>query len=206
MSQNFPVSFNTDKADQVREKWIGEGRPVVNIEHPSLDRKKTNGEVNQNYLPYIEGSPQDLSDSLAIIAHAPMAYVNEVARRITAVAQIPSSFGRMGPAGSYDYQRWVGAFKEWLSQGAFAFYVVCPALALLLALWPKGYIAQHRPLVLTGIMMVAFVAVSSSAFTYGGESERMRWPMEPFYLMFFAMLIEAALRWVNDFKRRRPEE
>jgi len=186
VSPFFPVRFKPEMAEMVRDEWNRTGQDVVNLQHPALARKKSNGIENYNYLPYIEGSKQDLQDSLAVISYAPMAYIKEVYARV--------ENGMHWPSIAYPHRDLIDGWGEWVHRGCVLLYMICPALALGLALWPKGYMAQHRNWILTAMFLTACITVSSSAFTFGGESERMRWGVAPFYLTFFVMLLESAAR------------
>lgn len=191
----FPVEFNLDKAEKVRNDWIAQGRPVVDIDHPSLTQKyKANGAENNNYLPTLEGSKQDLEDSMFIIKRDPMVYVREVWARMNAVVRIPSAFAWLGPPWMQEYQRMFAPYRPWLNQGALWYYGYLPAFIVLLSLWPRSYWARQRVVIWVGATTALYIAITSSAFTYGGESDRMRWGMEPFYLMCFALLMEGIIR------------
>ena len=194
VSPFFPVRFKPEVADAVHHAWEQSDRPVVQLIHPALLRKKANGIENYNYLPYVEGSKQDMADSLAVIAHAPMAYVDEVAKRVSMVAQWPSI--------AFEHRAWLDGLGEWVSRGCLLLYVLCPAAVLLLALMRNGYVASNRTLVLVALSLTAAITVSSSAFSFGGESVRMRWGVAPFYMMCLAMVLEQILSSCGSRKRQ----
>lgn len=193
ISPFYPIAFNLDKAQSLRDSWEQAGKPVVQAQHPALDRKKSNGNDNHNYLPYIEATQQDMKDSLAVIAYAPMDYLRELQRRMQHVLLLPTSLGTMMPAGMYPLQAHLKPYQPALSTGSVVFYGACPLFALLLSFWPKSLLARHRPLIMIGVFLALMIAITSSAMTYGGESERMRWGMVPFYLMFVALLLEQVM-------------
>ncbi len=210
VSAYFPVIFNFDKAMRVREEWTQVGKQSPDYGHPSLGRFKPDGRNNFNYQALIESGKQDMADSLTVMRHYPWSYAQKIFGKMMDKAAYPSiahvccRFSlRKLRAFDTEYRDLPRTVKIWMGRGSIMLYAAIPLLVFLLAWLPRGYARERRPFIMITVFVAAAMFVASCAFNKG-EQERMRWGTEPFYLIFFAMLLEDAMRRVSHFRSGKP--
>lgn len=172
----------------IARDWQSKGYVMPQVSHESFKH-------DHNMLAEIPGCKQTLMDSLAVIRHYPFYYINRVFSRMKAIFFIPSFnyiYCNLGMIG-IDYGKLPPLIKDWVSKSCLGMYAVTPALAFLFALLPQGFIRQQRALIVS-VFFLAGIMLLTSFMLNGEEQERLRWAQEPFYLAFFAIVLEATIR------------
>lgn len=206
VSRNFPVYFRHHKAIDVYRKWEKEGRALPRSRHPSMHAKKTNGWDNYNFQAYIEGSRQDMADSLAIVRNHPFRYVRHVLKKMAHITSVPSIAYQCCNFSTRYILKWGKLYsavdpdmRYWIRRGSVLLYGVVPVVLLLGAFWPRSMLSRQRYFILAGMFIVLGSYVISCAFS-NLEQERIRWATVTFYLVYAAMLVEMVLR---KFEKKR---
>lgn len=208
VGRDFPVYFRHERALLAYRQWEREGRALPASEHPSMRFYKANGMRNYNFQAYIEGGKQDMNDSLAIIRHYPLQYARHVLQRMWVMTQTPSisfkccafSLRNIGALKGMLYSDLPPDVRFEARMFSLALYGVLPLGALAASLRRRGYWADKRFFVLTGLFLVLASFVISCAAS-NLEQERIRWAMEGFYLAYVAMLAEMIARKRETAKR-----
>jgi hypothetical protein len=206
VSREFPVYFRHHKALAVYRQWEKEGRALPPSSHPAMKAKKYNGLENYNFQAYIEGGKQDMADSIAIVRNYPWNYIKRVYGQMLHIVTVPTLAYKCCGFSLRNIRKWDVLYSDvdrdiryWMRRGSAMLYGAIPVLMLVGALMRRGFLAQNRFFLLSGLFLVMSSYVISCA-TSNLEQERIRWATETFYLAYAAMLMEMLLR----FRQKKP--
>ncbi len=179
--------------------FFGEARS----DHPALDAPyKTNGEPNFNHRDYVTISDSMLDGDLHLLRRFPARYLQRVATAILLFLQPgPNSVDFLV---DYDFAP-VNRYRGWLTRYVFLggeisrpirMWEPPPSLTLLIfpvllwtgarAVWRAP--SEMRPLLLYMLVNVVWVFAVTNLVEIG-ENDRMRWEVEPFLAIFFALAL-----------------
>jgi hypothetical protein len=178
------------------------------------DPLKSTGEPNFNHLAYVALSEQYLRDSLAVVRHAPRAYLRGIEEAWLDYASSTSDSSFLAPnvdrakplTEAYDaflYGRVPGLVLErgGIRYRVYAGLVVALPLAWIFGLWRafgSEEAKEARPLVLYLCFNIAWVALVGNSLEVG-ENNRFRFVTDPLSVALLAMLAERLV------ERLRPE-
>jgi len=198
---------------------------------PVLDRRtKSTGYPNLNHIAYVAVSRQYLRDAVHVIVSRPAAYLRGVVSACAIYCRPPSDnpflevnrepirplvrlydavfYGRLlerpHPA-SVDGDR-IRHYATQLMNLGLWIPIVCPLLVVYGLLAVRNGFANHdRPRALTMLFVwvtIVYVTVAGNLLE-AGENNRFRFLVEPFYLVFLALLIQDLAR---RFRKGAPQE
>lgn len=212
VSPYFPPDIEPDRALLMRDYYSAHGGPVVARQHPALVRYKSNGEINYNFLPFIEAGRLSAQDAAAVIRHDPIAYVGNIVQHFVLITVTPSlahdccgfSLSNIGVFAD-TFNSLPEDVKFWLSMGGLELYLIGPLLIIALTFPAHAHWRSRRRFVLLAVWLIAVMGFTACAFN-PTEQIRMRWGVAPCYLLFAAMIIEAAgVKWSRK-KANGPHE
>ena len=178
------------------------------------DPTKSTGKPNFNHIAYIRIADQYATDALALVHHRPQAYLTALAKawyhylrpasRENLVAENRAALGWYDSAwNAVCYGRVPLPFRINHKQAEvfilLALGLVTAIVTAIFALYSKrpraSWITPPRRLVIWFMFVTIVYVTVVGTLLESGENFRFRFYVGPFYLCFFGMAIEAAVRW-----------
>lgn len=197
VSPDFPAQFDMNKVlKRVKPADLGELPPVLqpfkSTDHDylayveKLPKHAEYVKFNLNYLGLIASAQTDMQDAKKIIAAHPFAYIRRIITNMYETTKKPTYFHNSLTLNSAVWitPKPVQALSIY---GNYILYAAFPLIVLAMFVFNSRDRRYQYGFIL--FCLAFYILLTSSAFN-GNEGERMRWAVEPLYLLFAAMLLE----------------